>query len=321
MADSRFDIFISYAHVNDKPLPGVGEGWVTTFVQGLKTYLGREIGRRDAGRLWMDYELRGSEAVTPGIHNVLAEARTLVLFLSEAYMKSSWCREELARFTERVGEEPGRIFAVEVSPLRSAADPLPDLLKYRFWVEDARGKPRTLGDPWPDATQREYYTGLEDLARDLAATLADLPRKDPGPGDFTVFVNGGQDDLRLVRDTAARLREQGVSCTLPISVLPSFDAERASATEVSRDLRDHLERSDALLLVYDRGPLTQVRRFVTEFRKSRAESDAGAGRIAVCQPHQDRMALGIAAPDLEILVTSEPCPASCAEQFAQVFKP
>ena len=39
-----WDIFISYAHVNDEPLPGVDEGWITTFVKGLKTYLGREMG-------------------------------------------------------------------------------------------------------------------------------------------------------------------------------------------------------------------------------------------------------------------------------------
>ena len=91
--------------------------------------------------------------------------------------------------------------------------------------------------------------------------------------------------------------------------------------EVSHDLRDNLERSDALLLVYDQGPVTQVRRFITEFRKSKAGDDVRAGRIAVCQPHEDRMALGIAAPDLEIFVTPEPCSESCAEQITEAFKP
>ena len=166
-------------------------------------------------------------------------------------MKSPWCREELDRFTERVGAESGRIFVVDVSPLRTETDPLPDLRKYRFWVEDSTGKPRTFGDPQPDYTERDYYTELQDLSRDLAATLTDCPRKDTTPDDFTVFVNGGQDDLQLVRDTAARLGEQGVSCTVPIRALSSFDAERTSASEVSHDLRGNLERIDALLLVYD----------------------------------------------------------------------
>ncbi len=320
MSDHYCDIFISYAHLNNVPLPGVRWGWVTTFVETLKNYLGQELGRRDAFKLWMDYEkLRGNNAVTPAIHRVLAEARTLVLFLSEGYMTSPWCREELANFSERFGAESGRIFAVEVSPLRSTKDPLPDLRKYRFWVEDVEGKPRTLGDPWPDPTQPAYYTELQDLARDLAATLT--PRQDWNRDDFTVLVHGGQDDLALARDTAARLGEQGVSCTLPISALTPFDAARASAAEVSKDLRDHLGRSSALLLVYDRGPIAQVRRLVNEFRKRRAEDAREPGRIAVCQRHEDRLALGMAAPDLEIFVTPEPCSDSCARQFVEAFIP
>ncbi len=127
------------------------------------------MGRKDAFTLWMDYELRGNDAVTPGIHQALAGARTLVLFLSEAYMKSSWCREELARFTERAGAEAGRIFVVEVSPLRGSADPLPDLLKYRFWVEDAAGKPRTLGDPRP-ATPTRYVSTWKRRASRIDAS-------------------------------------------------------------------------------------------------------------------------------------------------------
>ena len=90
---------------------------------------------------------------------------------------------------------------------------------------------------------------------------------------------------------------------------------------MSQDLRDNLGRSDALLLVYEEGPVTQVRRFITEFHKSQAEDDARPSRLAVCQPHEDRMAVGIAAPDLEIFVTGEPCSESCAQQFVQAFKP
>ena len=35
-----YDIFVSYAHVDDLPEPATQEGWVTTLVQGLKKRLG-----------------------------------------------------------------------------------------------------------------------------------------------------------------------------------------------------------------------------------------------------------------------------------------
>ena len=60
-----YDIFVSYAHVNDEPPPFVARGWVSTFVDTMKRYLVEELGRRDYLRLWMDYELRGNQSVTP----------------------------------------------------------------------------------------------------------------------------------------------------------------------------------------------------------------------------------------------------------------
>ena len=61
-----YDIFISYAHVDNKPLPGVEHGWVTNFVEALKITLAKEMGRNDKFSLWMDYEkLRGNHALTP----------------------------------------------------------------------------------------------------------------------------------------------------------------------------------------------------------------------------------------------------------------
>lgn len=60
--DPANDIFVSYAHVDDEPLPGVEQGWVRTFVAAFRTYLAQELGRRESVRLWMDYELRCTPA-------------------------------------------------------------------------------------------------------------------------------------------------------------------------------------------------------------------------------------------------------------------
>ena len=42
------DIFVSYAHVDDQPLPGAEQGWITTLIDGLKNRLGANLGRMNA---------------------------------------------------------------------------------------------------------------------------------------------------------------------------------------------------------------------------------------------------------------------------------
>ena len=85
------DIFISYAHVDNEPFAGADKGWVTTLINGLKIELGKQLGRTDAYSLWMDYQLRGNEAVTPDIDEQLNNCATLVLIFSRGYLASSWC--------------------------------------------------------------------------------------------------------------------------------------------------------------------------------------------------------------------------------------
>ena len=155
MPPTGHDIFVSYAHVDDDPVPGIDKGWVNTFVDGLRKYLARELGRPDAYSLWMDYELRGNEPLTAAIRGQLSTAKILLLFLSTGYLASDWCREELATFIAQCGPDTGRIFPVYVSPVDQVPEPLRDLLMYPFWVDERDG-PRFLADPQPIPTEREY---------------------------------------------------------------------------------------------------------------------------------------------------------------------
>jgi hypothetical protein len=45
---SKCDIFVSYAFVDNEPLPGMDKGWISAFIDGLKIYLGQKLGRKDA---------------------------------------------------------------------------------------------------------------------------------------------------------------------------------------------------------------------------------------------------------------------------------
>lgn len=165
--------FISYAWVDNEVFPGCEKGWVDTFVDGLRKLLARELGRRDtAGGFWLDYEqLRGNQPLTPTIRSHLEASRTLVLMLSNGYLASPWCRQELAHFAQRAGADSGRVFVVEMSPVEQAPEPLRDLLPYRFWYLDEHRQPCTRWFPDCDPADREYPREQQRLARDLAAKL------------------------------------------------------------------------------------------------------------------------------------------------------
>ena len=154
--DHQHDIFVSYAHVDDQPFPGVEHGWVTTLIESLQVLLAQKLGRRDAFSLWMDHQLSRHAQLTPEILDNLGQTATLLVILSPGYLASDWCLREkdsfLGRLEGRV-REGSRIFIVERDKVDFEERPpqFSDLFGYRFWVQEGQGgPPRILGSPWPD---------------------------------------------------------------------------------------------------------------------------------------------------------------------------
>jgi hypothetical protein len=219
----KYDIFVSYAHVDNELLPGAQTGWVTTLIDALNKLLAQKLGRADAYTLWMDYELRGNTSVTPAIYEQLDNSALLLLVFSPAYLASQWCRLELNTFVAKVGNDSGRIFMVEYQPAERIIE-LADLLGYRFWESDLAGKPRTLGIPKPNPDKEyHYYQKLDDLASELSDKLQQLKAqaKSTEPNDsiqsitvspkVTLFLAEVTDDLALRRDELKRnLELQGI---------------------------------------------------------------------------------------------------------------
>jgi hypothetical protein len=176
----RYDVFVSYAHVDNVPLEGADKGWVTIFIKNLENYLARKLGRNCAS-IWIDHNLAGNAPLTPEIMNALHETATLVVIVSRGYIASEWCRREREAFLQLVGERANsRIFLVECDKVDKEELPneFGDLLGYRFWVQDSEGRaPRTLGTPVPRPDEQEYYIPLNNLSRELALELERLKRK------------------------------------------------------------------------------------------------------------------------------------------------
>lgn len=225
------DIFVSYAHVDDSPLPGAEVGWVTNLVSCIKTRLAQMLGRSDAYSLWMDHELSGHVPITSQIIGTLRQTATLVVVLSPGYIASNWCLREKSAFLGAIGElRRSSVFLVEREPVGENEWPeeFKELRGYRFWIRNREGKPpRILGSPKPDPCDREYYMQVDDLCSELVDELKHMrmagthaappfPAPSEPSSQTTVFLAQVTDDLETQRNNIRRFLGQ-----LNVSVLPA----------------------------------------------------------------------------------------------------
>ncbi|MGH8544568.1 MAG: toll/interleukin-1 receptor domain-containing protein [Gammaproteobacteria bacterium] len=254
--DFQNDIFVSYAHVDDDPLPGADRGWVSTFVGCLRIYLAQKLGRSDAFSLWMDHELLGSQPITRQLIDRIQNSATLIVVLSPGYAASSWCKRERETFLEFFREQSSRrrFFVVERDMVEDAERPAEfrDFRGFRFWIPEREGKsPRILGSPAPSPSDHEYYNRIDDLSREIVQTLRDLKAHrrqveastaglaEPCPifeERPTVFLAQVTDDLELERSSVKRFLDQAGIRVVP-DVWYSQDL-RSFREAVARDLAE-----------------------------------------------------------------------------------
>jgi hypothetical protein len=237
------DIFLSYAHVDDEPDAAFPDrpGWVTTLVRCLEQHLTRKLGRVDAYDLWRDAQLAGHLSVTAEIMGRIRSAAVLLLVLSPGYLKSEWCRAELAAFHEEIRRRKAarrRVFIVEFGRVNLEERPseLADIKAHRFWVLDPDTRiPETLGYPIVREQDQEYHKRLNDLCFKLVRELEVLRQcestehaSDATRGRATratVYLAEVTDDLETHRDAVYRHLDQAGFRVLPEAELPHDQPE------------------------------------------------------------------------------------------------
>lgn len=226
------DIFVSYGHVDNKRLVAgkKQDGWVTDLVSHLKDRLAQRLGRDDAFDLWIDWNLKGTDTVTPVIMKALEGSALLLIILSPGFLASIWCQAEFRQFVQRwkAAGLSGRIFVIERDEVDREKWPqeLKDLRAFRFWEnEDKTGPARIFGDPQQDPAEKEYWLRANEVVYELEEKLGWLAKIDPGdggpqpvppgPGDGTskaVFVAQVTDDLDALRERLiAYLKQAGIA--------------------------------------------------------------------------------------------------------------
>lgn len=256
----KYDVFVSYAHVNNKPFVAGQPGWVSTLVEHLRASLAQKISRRgneaaDA-RVWMDPRIPGNQEFDGEIAEALRESATLLIVHSGAYLDSGWCRREREDFLKGIAErgEPakGRVFVVEYEEAPRPPE-LSKLLGYKFWCRDADDPAsRPLGFPVPTPDERAYYNMVLDVAAEMAAQIKSLraegPAPAPAPTGPTVYLAETTEDLDAQRDETRRYLNQAGFRVVPEGWYPRDDP-RQYAEAASRDM------ADAKLFVQLLGPV------------------------------------------------------------------
>ena len=87
MAESAYDLFVSYAHADDEIPVGARNGWVTTLAEELKKVLRRMLGGSGA-RIWMDHQLAANANVLDTLLMTPRSSRILLLVMSPGYHQS-----------------------------------------------------------------------------------------------------------------------------------------------------------------------------------------------------------------------------------------
>jgi len=102
----KFDVFISYAHVDNLTAEVGPEGWITRFHQYLEVQLWKRFGRRESVSIWRDRALDGNQLFDGTIRDRIENSALFLAITSSGYLASDYCREELQCFYEKAQREP-----------------------------------------------------------------------------------------------------------------------------------------------------------------------------------------------------------------------
>ena len=89
----KYDLFVSYAHKNDRPWR-----WVSEFVETLKDEL---EGKSRDFNIWWDPGLRTGEDFNIAIGDAISESAVFLSVLSLAYGDSTYCKREIEEFRQQ----------------------------------------------------------------------------------------------------------------------------------------------------------------------------------------------------------------------------
>src|SRR6185436_7242044 len=240
----KYDIFISYGHLDDEDPAGDVKGWVDLLVERLPRLVSASLGYLP--KVWRDQRsLTGDALLRAAIEDGISNSLLFIPIVSPRYVQSDWCLRELETFCKNpplpnAPAHRSRIFKVIKSPLlfhlaKKEPEALHELIGHAFYEMEGDMPVEFSPDVVP-AKDPRYWTVLRRLAWDISTLLAvvkeekratkELPKE--GPQKFVYLAETTSDiaqERELVRD---ELRQRGYG-VLPDEKLPTEEVKETEA--------------------------------------------------------------------------------------------
>jgi hypothetical protein len=228
----KHDIFISYAHLDNLPLREGERKWVDDFHSALAVRVAQSFGKKP--EIWRDPKLAGNDDFSEGIHQQLPESALLVMVLSNPYIESKWCNDEVVAFCQAcnlsgglaIGEKT-RVFKV----IKSKPDETKAKEELRAMIRKVLGYPFYVTDPDSghihevslDRNKDLFLDRLDDLAFDIVNLLNKMRNPVAAaaePDKPVIYVAQTSHDLDTQKAALRRDLERRGYTVLPNQPLP-----------------------------------------------------------------------------------------------------
>lgn len=247
------DVFISYAHLDNRPLLPDQQGWVTRFHATFDAILSSRLGR--PAKIWWDDKLRGNDEFGVEIVERFSKCALLTSIVTPRYLESEWCRKEIGEFCRQAEEfnaisiaNKVRVFKIIKTPVhgeQSLPDPVRRTRGYEFY-KDKGGAPLEFDPVFGKELEVAFTTAVARLAWDVKELLDRVSIVEHGapskptsePVKATIYLAECSYDRRSDRaDLETDLKTSGYR------VLPDTELPRDELT-YRATVKDMLERSD-----------------------------------------------------------------------------
>lgn len=223
-----YDIFISYAHVDNAAFPGQADGWIEQFYKNLNLMLAKRFGRLDIVKFWWDHrKLDGSVLFDQSIEEGIKKSAIMICLNSPGYLASDYCKRELDTFYKKAQAEKEGLKIMDRSRIINV---LLNNIPFEQWPAELCG---TSGFPFHDGKETgdfgdtvdtlstEFRTQMQHVRDAVWNLLTDFQKEHTGniqqqangvhnKNAFTIYLGEVADTLRTPRKRIiTELEKQG----------------------------------------------------------------------------------------------------------------
>ncbi len=270
-----YDIFISYAHLDNEKFSGQAVGWIEQFFINLNILLARRVGRSDMIKIWWDKKkLDGNVLFDHSIAEGIRQSAIMICLTSPGYLSSDYCKQELDLFYKKAQHEP---VGLKIGDRSRILNVLLNNIPHPQWPKEFSGtsgfhfhtdvEADDLGDPL-DIDEHEFKIQLQHLRDSILKLINDFPKEEipiPVPvsvqevkeeksneDKYTIFLGDVPDSLRSIRKrTINELEKKGYN--IIFDVPPPFEV---AAHE--KAVMEKLELSDLSVHLLDQYPGREI---------------------------------------------------------------